>query len=303
MRLRKQIVVLGAVVAIATGASAHDSPEHEIEALTAKMAETGKNAELLARRATEWRALGKLREASADLREAVKMDSNSVGLLTELARVETARENYPVALKSLERALNLAENDGAIYMARAEVLESKGDYAGALKDCERAFSKTTPLLEWHLTRARLAADCGKHRESAKMLKEAFEQTGSVVLEIEWIEAMIEVGESNGALERIAPHLARARWKSGWLVRQARAHRDLGNTEAAQASSLAALAELARRISPEKPDLTLIAERGLAHVIIGKRVEAENDFNLLRTGMGNSRLFSAHARRLERALGR
>ena len=51
--------------------NAHDSPEHEIEALSKKIAASGAPAELLARRATEWRALGKYDEASQDLQKAL----------------------------------------------------------------------------------------------------------------------------------------------------------------------------------------------------------------------------------------
>ena len=61
------MTVLGAVLATACvslgsrlPASAHDSPEHVIEILTARMEAVGKRPDLLWRRATEYRAINLL---------------------------------------------------------------------------------------------------------------------------------------------------------------------------------------------------------------------------------------------------
>jgi hypothetical protein len=76
---------------------AHDSPEHQIEALNKKIAANGVTAELLARRATEWRALGKYDEASQDLQKALVINSNSIPLILECASVELERGNVCTA--------------------------------------------------------------------------------------------------------------------------------------------------------------------------------------------------------------
>ena len=90
-------------------ARAHDSPEHEIEALTEKMHANGASATLLARRATEWRSLRKLDHAQADLEHAIALGPDSVGLRAELAQVQAAQRHFDAARKTLERALSMAE--------------------------------------------------------------------------------------------------------------------------------------------------------------------------------------------------
>src|SRR5437762_141317 len=52
---------------------AHDSPEHVIEWLTARIDTTGQRPDLLWRRATEYRALSRLDAAVSDLKQAIKL--------------------------------------------------------------------------------------------------------------------------------------------------------------------------------------------------------------------------------------
>ena len=66
---------------------AHDSPEHEIEALTSRMSKAGKTGSLLMRRATEFKALGELDKAAADLTEAISLEPKSPAAYAELGRV------------------------------------------------------------------------------------------------------------------------------------------------------------------------------------------------------------------------
>src|SRR5437867_2823904 len=224
---------------------AHDSPEHEIAAINAMLVNAGKSAELLARRAVEWRALGNLASASADLEAAISLDKHSAVLLAEFARVEAARHRYAVASNAITRALNISQasaEHGAFYMLRAGILQDQQLTTLALADCERAFELSDPSLDWYLTRARLQSRCGKMREAAEGLKDGFEKTGSLVLEIEWIEAMIDTGEFKEALDRIGPHLQRTRWKGGWLIRKARAQLGLDDRSAAFENLKIALTE-------------------------------------------------------------
>src|SRR5688500_16441906 len=117
-----RIAMCGALLAFAVSLPAHDSPEHEIEALTAKMAASGHSPKLLARRAAEWRALGKFKEASEDLRQAVSLKPDSVSILTELARVESAQDRHEEALATVEKALNLQSVEAEpLYLLRAEI--------------------------------------------------------------------------------------------------------------------------------------------------------------------------------------
>ena len=72
-------------------AMAHDSPEHVIEILTARMEAVGPRADLYWRRATEHRAIGELREAAADLKKAIKLKPDYLAAYADLSRVELAQ--------------------------------------------------------------------------------------------------------------------------------------------------------------------------------------------------------------------
>jgi hypothetical protein len=93
--------------------------------------------------------------------------------------------------------------------------------------------------------------------------------------------MIDAGQNNEALERIAKYSARGRWRSAWLIRLARAELGLNRREAAGASLAAALAELETRINPAKVDATLLADRAMALLLRGDREAAAKDMDQVR----------------------
>jgi tetratricopeptide (TPR) repeat protein len=283
---------------------AHDSPEHEIEALSRAITAKGATAELLARRATEYRALGRYDDAANDLRQALTIKSNSIPLTLEYASVELERGNVcnaeTVARIGLARA---AETERApLHIMLAETAERRGLHELALTECERAMSLGEPQLEWHLTRARLMCRLAKHSEATAALKAAYEKTPNVVLEIEWIEAMIDAGQYKEALERITRYLGRGRWRSAWLIRQARAELGLNHTEAAERNLKAALSELEQRINPQKIDATLLADRAMAQLLRGERGAAAADMDRIR-GPFRSQVPGSTMVRLERRFAR
>jgi len=300
------VALFSALLSSAQVTCAHDSPEHEIEALTEKMRANGASATLLARRASEWQSLRKLDHAQADLEHAILLGSDSVGLRTELARIQAAQRHFDAAHKTLERALTLAEEGMercSVYMQRAEVREANGEHALAVEDCERAFGVPSPPLDWYLTRARLTGRTGRWRECARGLKEGLEKSGSIVLEIEWIEALIDAGECREALDRIQPHMVRARRKSSWLIRQGRAQAGMNSQAEAQSSLKAALQEIETRLDAAKPEGRLLAERGLAHALLGNRPAAAQDLEKARMLLGEAAPFTSCIERLERVLGK
>ena len=72
----------------------HDSPDHEIAALTERLGRSvqgGARAELLWRRATEHRALFQLEAAGRDLEEALRYDPGLVRARHDLVRVQLAQ--------------------------------------------------------------------------------------------------------------------------------------------------------------------------------------------------------------------
>jgi tetratricopeptide (TPR) repeat protein len=297
-------MICAAVCAMTTIVCGHDSPEHEIEALTRKMEAKGATAELLARRATEWRALRNYKEAAADLERAVRLKSNSVPLVVEYARVEMDRGNVCAAANVTDHGLKIARGGAeraSLHMLRAEIAERRGLHAAALEECEKGLKAAEPQLEGYLMRTRLQQRLEKFTAAAQGLKEAYEKSGSVVLEIEWIEAMIDAGECDAALERIGKYAARARWKAAWLIREARAEQGLGRN--VEEKLQRALKELEGRLEGGKADLSLMRDRAMANLLSGKRDEAARDLETIRTASGSDATQDAMVARLERMLKR
>lgn len=258
---------------------AHDSPEHVAEELTALLQRGGRSAELLLQRATQYRELGRLAEAEADLRAALEVEPSSLGPANDLARVQLHRGHAAEALATLDRALDRSPADARapLLLTRAEIRAAQGDFRTALADCDRAFASTeAPELDWHLLRSQLQLRAGKFAEAATGLQKAFEQTGSAVLEAEWIDAMLDAGQAKAALERVEGPLADARWRSSWLIRRARARLVLNDRTRARGDLHAALTELNERLHPTRPDPSLLLDRGLAHSLLGDAAAAGAD---------------------------
>ena len=272
--------VIAGIIFVSSPAVAHDSPEHVAEALSVEMARTGTNTTLLWRRATEYRALGRLSSAAADLQHALSLDPKFMPAWSDLARVQLSRSRASEALSSINRALVLAGDERSrapLRMVRAEVEATLGRPDAALADCERALSAgAVQEADWFLARCLLQLRLGRYVEAAAGLKKGFDQTGSAVLEAEWIDALIDGGKHGEALQLIAPRLIDARCQSSWLLRRGRARLASGDAVRARGDLNAAITEINSRLHPTQPDAALLAERGLASALLGDEAAARRD---------------------------
>lgn len=260
--------------------AAHDSPEHVAAALTARMKERGETADLLWRRATEYRALSQLAPAAKDLQAALKLQPLLFAAHVELARVQLQLREFAAARATLDRALALAPDEGTrapIHLVRAEVQAASGDLNQALADCELAFAATpTPDAEWFLQRSQIQQQLGRNDEAAAGLKQGFDQTGNAVLEAEWIDALLDAGQARVALGRIEPPLAESRWRSSWLLRRGRARLALGESVKGRGDLHAAVTEINQRLHDVRPEPSLLLDRGFALALLGDAAAARRD---------------------------
>jgi tetratricopeptide (TPR) repeat protein len=257
---------------------AHDSPEHQVELLTSIMTSQGKSSSLLLKRATEYRALGQVEKAILDVKEALALNPSADFAWKELSRLYLGQARHDLAFEAINKALAVSsdeEEKPSIYMIRAEVYTAMNKAPEALADMEQAFKGGSPELEWYIQRGQLQAKLGKWDACLSGLKKGYEETRSIVLEIEWIEALIDAGKPKEALAQIEPHLANARWKSSWLLRRARARKAL-HLEFEEDLQFV-LKELDQRANPRFPDMTLLADRGLACALLGKQEEARKNY--------------------------
>jgi len=298
---RRLLAGAAALCFFAARLPAHDSPEHVIEFLTQRMAATGTNAESLWERATEYRSLGRLTSAARDLAHAARLRPDFLPVLADLALVEQASGKPSEALATLERAIHQSTEErtrGGFYMARADLFLAQGDFVKALADCDRAFARIPePEPDWYLTRGLLQARQGQLQEAVAGLQRGFELTGHPVLEAEWIDALLDAGRCQAALDRIEPRLVEARCQSAWLVRRARARLGLGRTAPGRGDLHAAITEITTRLSPVQAEPTLLAERGYASALLGDLPAARRDLQMARAGGAEAGLIF----RVERAV--
>jgi tetratricopeptide (TPR) repeat protein len=251
---------------------AHDSPEHVVEELSAKIKQLGPSGDLLYRRASEYRALRRYKSAAADLAAALKLQPESSSFCIELAEVYALDHQPGKALAQIDSCFEGKIPSGEMYMARAEIKMGLNDFSGALSDCNLAF-QSEPQLEWYLVRSRIQAGCGKHQERVKHLREGIASTGSGVLEIELVEALLDAGSSHEALKLIRPQLEQNHWKSSWLIRRARAFLALRKNKQATADLKAAVAELNARTAKGAREASLMADLALAYGLMNQKKEA------------------------------
>ena len=136
-----------------------------------------------------------------------------------------------------------------------------------------------PALD--LFHAGLLLKLQRPNEAATILKKSLNRTKSIVVRNNWIDAALTAGQTKAVLPIIEKELFSSRFRSSWLIRRARASLILKKKEAAQADLREALVEIAPRINPERPDFTLIADRGLIHALMGKKTQAKNDLEILK----------------------
>lgn len=258
---------------------AHDSPEHVVTTLTRRMGESGPTPELLYRRGVEYRVLGQWSKAAADLEGALNRDPRLLPARLEWAKVLLIQGRTPEARQAIEEGLAQTgekEAVGALMRVRAEIQAQAGDWARALADSERALQTNPGDLDGYLLRGQLQRRLGRHGDAVRGFQEGFTRTGSFVLKNEWIESLIDAGCCRQALAEIESELVQSRWKSSWLLRRARARICLDDRPAATADLRAAIEEIDRRFNPRRPDLALLADRGLARALMGDTERARAD---------------------------
>ncbi len=304
--LRLSAAALLSFAAIGRGV-AHDSPEHVVEVLTARIHADGPRPELLWRRATEYRALGEPALAEKDLKLALRRQQDFEQARIDLSRVQLALGKTNAALRTIRPSSGAGWLFGGrkaepvspmVQIVHAEILQAAGRPAEALVECNRALAADGFLNpEWYLIRCHLQYRLGQFRAAADGLAEGVRQTGNAVLEAEWIDALIDAGQLEEAGPRVAIHLSESRCQASWLIRRGRIGAAQGLSAAAQADFLAAILELNSRLRLDRPDFSLLAERGLAYALLG-------DVQLARKDLASARARGADdwtLQRLERVL--
>jgi tetratricopeptide (TPR) repeat protein len=279
-----RVLALGCWLAAGAPLLAHDGPEHEIEELTDRIKKEGESADLLLQRAIEYNVLGKAAEAAKDLERALDFDSASITAQRELSRTYFTLGKTNEALDTVSRALKRSSEGadrGSLLVVRAEILRARSDFQKAFEDTDRAIREHPDNVEWYLLRSQLQVRLKLKKERIKGLEDGIRETGSGVLENEWIDALIEDGQHARALDKIEAELKNSRLLSSWLIRRAKVRLATGKKEEAKKDLETALVELNRRINATSPDPSLLADRGLARELLGQKEDAKKDYEQAR----------------------
>ena len=158
----------------------------------------------------------------------------------------------------------------------------RGNQNKALKICEdiqKEFPDHDETID--LFHAYLLIKDEKASEAAQLLQQAYRRSHGVVIRNSWIDAPLLAGEIEPVWPMIQKELADSRFKAAWLIRHARVAQLLQSAREQMYKDLKlALAELETRMKPERPDLTLISDRGLALAMKGDKELAKKDLFLL-----------------------
>jgi tetratricopeptide (TPR) repeat protein len=189
-------------------------------------------------------------------------------------------EALSAATRGLDRQ-TLPSDHAALLVVRAEILRPRGEHEKALEDVNEAIKEYPGTVEWYLLRSQIQARLKLKSDRVKGLEAGITETGSGLLETEWIDALIDDGQHARAMEMIESELKASRWKSSGLIRRAKVHLTSENPAKGKADLQAAVDELGKRINTASPDPLLLADRRLARELLGNRDEARKDYEAAR----------------------
>ena len=282
---RKTVGALAACSCLTFGpvAVAHDGPEHEIEELTERIKVEGESADLLLQRAIEYNVLMKGAEAVKDLQRALDFDSHSAVLERELSRAYFSIGKTNEALDTVSHGLKFASEGpekASLYLVRAGILRARKEFGKALEDVDKAIRQHPDNAEAYLYRSQLQRLLDLKKERIKGLQEGVKETGSGLLEAEWIDALIDGGKADAALAKIETELKDSRLRSSWLIRRAKVYFAQKKDAEAKEDLKEAIEELNKRLRGSHDPL-LLADRGQANELLGKKDEAKKDYEQAR----------------------
>lgn len=276
--------MLTALLMLSQKSIAHDGPEEVLTTLNAAILRHGPTADLLFRRATEFRAMRDYKHAAADLNYALRLDGSMEIARLELARLqlqllksdstdngEVPSWHQPLAtVEPLVHSHDISIQTAALAL-RGEIHVAANEWLSAIEDLSAALA-VRPEVQWYLWRAAAQQHIDQHEACIEGLKIADSRTHSPVIKGALCDAMIEAarhGSKSGELSKqliqeataiIDPELRSSRLKSSWQIRHAELLLLSNNRGLAEIELAAAIEELNARLQTQRPDPALVQDR-------------------------------------------
>jgi len=249
---------------------AHHSPSEVVEALTERIESGERTATLLVRRGDEYRAIAEPQLATADYQSALELEKNYLPALQGLAHASFNQQHFGQAIKASQQGIADAQNidaAGPFHAILARTYEQQQQWKNALAAWNLSLAVSQPDINWFLGEARLLSKLNRHHDARLSLESALERNPSVVLRRAWIKSLIDSGQAAEASQHIEAGLARARWKSSWLLLRARLELAQNQPEAAKRDAELTLKEIEKRWNPAAANPFLTASRDQALAIL------------------------------------
>lgn len=268
------------VAALAAGAiaAAHHGPDEVVAELSTRIAAGEEASPLLLRRAQELRVLGRTDEAIADYRRVLAARPGDLAATLGLAKTLNAIGRHEEALAALRPVTMTAPEPvrPSYHAVAAAAHEALGEDQRAVAAWEAAIAGDAPQVDWLVAHAATLRRLGRPAQARAALAAAVDRNPSEVIRRAWIESLIDGGDAERARELVQEGLARARWRSYWLVLRARLLADAGRYVAAGRDVDAAITELDNRLAGGAPNPLLRREREAAAALRRRLAALQSD---------------------------
>lgn len=276
---------------------AHEGPESVIADLNARMLKSGPSADLLFRRATEFRALRDDVRAAQDLQRAIRLDDSLAIARLDLARLQLQLQreatnpsmSRAIPGEPLETLQPLLESpDPSLRIAalalKGEIHLAYCQWESAADNFSAVVKSRPEELQWRLWYSEALQKLGRHTDCLAELRDAYALTGSPVIRARLCDVLIDVAGNESsedvsaqalideAQAIVEDELEDSRLKSAWRIRRAEllllsADQGSANLEESRRELTAALEELNQRLATNSPDPRLIQDRDRALALL------------------------------------
>jgi len=256
---RFNLFVFVLLVCVST-ALGHTNITETIKTLNAQIKKSP-TSDLYYQRATEYRALREKGHTIKDLRAALKLSPNHrPSIIALIGELEKSDEALSLAHQLAKHSQESNQATESSYLL-AQIYHLRGNDHKSVSILKKIQSTTN---RYPTTVDILLAECHlklkQPTAAATVYRQAWKRTNSIVMRNQWIDASLTANQ---------------------LIRRARAHLSSDKKDLARTDLQEALKEITPRINKLRPDLTLIADRGLIHALMGNPQLAKKDHAILK----------------------
>ena len=223
------VAVLLCLIRVSSGL-AHLDAYDELESIEGQLKHDPERTDLLHKRVTLLRSLGRLDEALCAVDVLLELHPFDSDLYLERALILKTLARFNGAESALTKALQFEPTQGSAYFERALIRERMKWYSLALLDYREGSLFKQPEA-FHLSHARLLEDLQDHRGAREVLAGYLKEIPhAVVARRALVQLELRQKQYEEAQRLLFPLLAKSSFKTPWLLLQAEVSRAMGKRE-------------------------------------------------------------------------